>query len=802
VENKLKLIVITFTIILIHIVIASPVLAREGVATGSVVNVRGGPGIENLKVGVVTKGYRMQILAEKDNWYQVSFAENKKGWIVKEFVDVAAEKPSQDNKEVKDVSKTLGVAVVTGKYVNVRSGPGTDHAVIKQAEKGTRLTALEELDGWYQVRLPDGREGYLVDWLAELHRENPTASDEGRSDLELSAVKITGNTVNVRQQPTTASAIIVKTERGEEYPALAKQGDWIKIKINGQEGYIASWLADMLYDSAEADDADSTGSKIDDGESGEGTGNAEVANKENTEPQSSAIHKQVEFAVITGKVVNVRKGPGIANGRVTQVSKGQEFKLLQRKNDWLEVQLSDMSSGWLAGWLADIKYKSNTIEDSEGTEVESNSEVKQEKQTEDEDSNVENDNSKDNKVEDGKDQDNDTGFVVSSGDSTYLYSGPGRDFPKVKSLAVGDRVKIMATASDWHEVKLVDGSSGWMQRRLLVDRGNGDRDKPVQENNGDNSTQGDNVAPKEPKRMYSVAVISSNSAEMRVAVKSTSPIEYSVLSLSSPKRLVVDLPGQILTDNAAKELGLDSSLVKDIRLGQFEAETVRLVLDLEGNIKYEMELNGDKQELVIVISPPDLEGKVIVIDPGHGSTTSWGASDPGAIGFIGTHEEEVVLAIAMKLTAMLEQAGAKVITTRQGKGANINLPDRAAIANDIGADAFVSVHANSSLNRWLKGSATYFYAPYGSNLGSQRGDRRSLAGLIQDEMITAAGTDDLGVREENFSVLRNTTVPSVLVETAFISNAEEEIKLKDPGFQDKLARGIARGIERYFLDDN
>ena len=70
-ENKLKLRVITFTIILIHIVIASPVLAREGVATGSVVNVRGGPGIENLKVGVVTKGYRMQILAEKDNWYQV-----------------------------------------------------------------------------------------------------------------------------------------------------------------------------------------------------------------------------------------------------------------------------------------------------------------------------------------------------------------------------------------------------------------------------------------------------------------------------------------------------------------------------------------------------------------------------------------------------------------------------------------------------------------------------------------------------------------------------------------------------------
>ncbi|MDD4752775.1 MAG: N-acetylmuramoyl-L-alanine amidase, partial [Desulfitobacteriaceae bacterium] len=135
--------------------------------------------------------------------------------------------------------------------------------------------------------------------------------------------------------------------------------------------------------------------------------------------------------------------------------------------------------------------------------------------------------------------------------------------------------------------------------------------------------------------------------------------------------------------------------------------------------------------------------------------------------------------------------------TRTGD-TNLSLEERALLANEISADVFVSIHANSSPGNTLNGTSTYFYAPFGDELGSQREKRQMLAECVQEKLLQYAGRADLGVREERFVVLRSTTVPSILVETAFISHPEEEILLGDDKFQSKVARGIMEGLVQYF----
>jgi N-acetylmuramoyl-L-alanine amidase len=129
----------------------------------------------------------------------------------------------------------------------------------------------------------------------------------------------------------------------------------------------------------------------------------------------------------------------------------------------------------------------------------------------------------------------------------------------------------------------------------------------------------------------------------------------------------------------------------------------------------------------------------------------------------------------------------------------LDLTGRANVANNAQADIFVSIHANASTRHDYGGHSTYFYAPASSpELYAQRRLRNMLAADIQGEMVKAGGRPDLGVLESNFAVLRDTRVPSVLVETAFLSHPEEERLLGSADYRRKLADGISKGIELYF----
>lgn len=191
------------------------------------------------------------------------------------------------------------------------------------------------------------------------------------------------------------------------------------------------------------------------------------------------------------------------------------------------------------------------------------------------------------------------------------------------------------------------------------------------------------------------------------------------------------------------------------------------------------------------VSPnPEPQPQVVVLDAGHGGV------DPGALGNT-LKEKDVNLKITLKVGELLKQKGISVIYTRSNDDF-VTLEGRSIIANSINSSLFVAIHNNANESSSISGTETYFYAPTDNpDLFAQRSERQRLAATIQTMLVNKIQRNNLGVKEANFSVLRNTIMPSALVEVAFISNPTEEALLQNEAFINRAAEGIANGILAY-----
>ncbi|MET0327541.1 MAG: N-acetylmuramoyl-L-alanine amidase [Luteimonas sp.] len=224
---------------------------------------------------------------------------------------------------------------------------------------------------------------------------------------------------------------------------------------------------------------------------------------------------------------------------------------------------------------------------------------------------------------------------------------------------------------------------------------------------------------------------------------------------------------------------------------------------------------------------PGMRPLVIAIDPGHGGR------DPGAIGPAGTHEKNVVLAISRELARQINATPGMRAHLVRDNDTYIELPQRALRARRAKADMFVSIHADAAHNRAAYGSSVYTLSTRGASSQQARwlADRENSADLVGGVSLSRdtlsnvllemaqsghmrasqdaathvlAGLRGVGkthkanVEYANFSVLRNADMPAMLVETGFISNAEEERRLLDPAHQRRLATAVLNGINTYF----
>jgi N-acetylmuramoyl-L-alanine amidase len=225
--------------------------------------------------------------------------------------------------------------------------------------------------------------------------------------------------------------------------------------------------------------------------------------------------------------------------------------------------------------------------------------------------------------------------------------------------------------------------------------------------------------------------------------------------------------------------------------------------------------------------PIDLPGiRTIVIDPGHGG------KEVGAVGPRGLLEKDATLALCRKLSSALgAKLNARVVMTRDDDSL-VSLDQRTAIANQYGADLFLSVHVNAAVVKGARGSETYFLSLEASDDQARRaaefenasavavqrasGDLKLIlwdlaqqeylqessrfAQAVQEEMNAATGVQNRGVKQAPFKVLIGATMPAALVEVAFISNPDEETKLQSDEFQTRVVGALTRAVERYKRD--
>ena len=348
--------------------------------------------------------------------------------------------------------------------------------------------------------------------------------------------------------------------------------------------------------------------------------------------------------------------------------------------------------------------------------------------------------------------------------------------------------------------------------------------------------------------------------EQRLVFDLSDSIRHSLFSLTSPDRVVLDLKKTALKTKFKKRIG-NNTLVKSIRHATRNGSDLRIVLDLAQQAKvktklrktskgYRLEVTlsskssvakkktpkklakkSEKKSLVKKQVPRRGKRFVVAIDPGHGG------KDPGAVGRKGTREKDVVLKIARHLQSRInKQADMKAVLTRDGDY-YVSLRKRMEKARAKGADLFISIHADANPNRKLTGSSVYILSENGASseaarwlansensyeptLGGTHISRsnRVLSSLLLDLSQSATIDNSLGlaqnvlkelsginsllrkkVESAAFVVLKSPDIPSMLVETAFISNPKEERRLNTSHYQNKLANAMFHGIRRYHL---
>lgn len=597
---------------------------------------------------------------------------------------------------------------------------------------------------------------------------------------------VTGKIVNIRVKPdtTSTSTIITQVTLGEELVVLGNQGNWYKVTAkSGKTGWISGDWVEIKQKPKEEQKTENTsfvGNEVKvtiDGRVVEFDASPYIDNQQRTmvpirfvaNELGSKVDWDQDQQMVTisgnGKTVQLWIGHAIARVNAEEVSL-DTMPVLKDGRTMVPLRFVGDNLGLLVGW-----------------DGEENTVVLTTKRP----------------TPGGSSQGNESNARIAliTGSVVNVRTGPGLEHEVITQAKKGEALTILGDTEDWFYVKSKDGYQGWVSNSLVAVR--------IDPNAPSRSPEpGDRPRPLPPlytgPNVLKDIEIKDLGNELELVIFGEHPLNYSIMALGDPQRVVLDFYNTTLdlkwaTDSKA----VNNEIATAIRVGQFTENQARVVVDLKSVVSHGVSFNEKGSQLIVKLKPPSIKDKIIVIDPGHGEIKPWG-SDPGAIGKNGLQERDLNTDIAWKLWEILKREGATLIMTRTGDTTSLDLAGRAAVANENNADIFVCIHINSSTSAGVAGTSTFYYAPWNSELGAQRAERQRLATLVQQELVTSLGRRNIGIVEENFAVLRETTMPSVLAEIAFMSNPEELKLLGTEEFRMKAAEGLARGIIRYFAE--
>lgn len=557
---------------------------------------------------------------------------------------------------------------------------------------------------------------------------------QGKGIAANGTITIAENSVNVRKGPGLSYQQVKQVNKGEKYTVVTEQGDWIEIELSsGKTGWVANWLV----------------------------------TKSSNGSQKISSNSKPSHATANTDQLRVRSGPGTSFRIIGYLDKGQAVNFLEENENWAKIS-ADFGEGWVAREYINVNTESNTKALEETKET-------------------------------------DKGVVI---ELLNVRTEPSTTGTVIGKLDKDTAVTIYSKKKDWLQIKFAD-QKAWVSAEFVQV--------------GEESTQKtDKSSGKMATVTASTLTVRSDGSENSTIIGSVSQGEsYEILDEVNNWVKIEYQPGKYgwaagwyfsqkkeKASSSVKESTItvlhdgsnirnSPSVSSDVLVRAEEGETypVKSIQD----DWYEISLsngktgfiagwivtaNGSSEQINKQGSGGNLKNKTIVIDPGHGGI------DDGATGVSGTLEKDLTLRTARLLFDKLKAAGANVLLTRSNDS-YVPLPSRVRAASTEGADAFISLHYDSNLDRNVRGMTAYYYHSY----------QKELATYVYKATNAQTRLKSRGVRSGDFHVVRENQQKAVLMELGYLSNPSEELTLKSGQFQENAATGLYNGLARFFKEN-
>ncbi|MFA7148421.1 MAG: N-acetylmuramoyl-L-alanine amidase [Syntrophomonadaceae bacterium] len=769
---RVVLLLILLNIFFFSFLLSAP--ASTGIININNVNIRSGPATTYDIVGRLDQGNQVEIMGSKNDWYQIKSGQLN-GWVRNDLINLQKEYSLK----------------VTANGVNLRSGPATTYNVVGSVNYGDILALLDTKGDWYQIKTggltacingsfvqiiektaptpiptsgqqtttPAGTPVVILDG-SQLTFEVPPTIENGRTLVPLRAIfEAMGASVNWDNNTRTVTSVkgttTVVLPIGSTRPTVNGQV-WpldVPAKINN-----GRTLAPLRFV------GEAFGGKVD--------WNNSTRTITITSPTDTV--NRAKTVVIQGNQTYLRSGPATTYDVIDSVNEGEKLPIVAERDGWYQVSRGGRAA-WVAGWVVNLAWEENEpLPPQEPVE-----EPKPEPPPKPEKpgpgviwlSFSKNENGLQICMESGAKLD--ANIRESSSKVTYEFKDcqiEGLNLIK-QSLGSGE---VKAKARNEGDNTIVEIDFPYNTQYQTASEESGKQEVFII-----------------PNTISSVERKSLGSMGDRLVINTLTPAECS--RTKSGDIIEIRLEG-VLKGKVQDEYKFDdSTLIKNVTFNEIRGSTAGTIIRISTSElgKYMVGQSADGSSTNILLVGKDQiktrRDNLVVLDPGHGGR------DTGARGKT-LNEKEANLKIALRVGELLKNKGIEVEYTRT-TDIYVELEERAAIANRLNAGLFVSIHNNASTDPSKQGTETYYYAPVNNDLlFLQLDERKSLATNLHQQLIAKLKRPNRGVKTANFSVLRNTTMPSALVECVFISNPDEEQLLQKDYFIQWTAEAIANGI--------
>lgn len=571
---------------------------------------------------------------------------------------------------------------------------------------------------------------------------------EGKSSAASGSVSIAVDSLNVRTGPGLSYPLLKQVNRGETFPIVKEQGEWIQIQVSfAKTGWVVNWLV----------------------------------TKDNEQTAKAVSSSGQSAATANSSQLRIRTGPGTSFRVIGSLTKRQAVKVIDQNENWYKIS-SMFGEGWVAKEFIDLKtagQQENSSTTNAGNKTITRAGA-------------------------------DTGSVI--GDTLNVRQSPDAASPVIGKLTKGTSVAILSQQNKWVQVSYLN-VKGWVSAEFinLDSEVSKDTAKSKQTTSMSGFVTADSLRVRSGATLNSsvigtitrgqrFTIVEENNNWAKIELKSGSFGWVSAFYLDKSGTKTSSDAGQTVKESAITILQNGTNIRKspsvqsDVAVRANEGETYSV--NNVQNDWYEIKLkdgstayvagwvvssNGSAPQIEKAGAEGYLKNKTIVLDPGHGG------GDNGTTGANGTLEKDLTLRTARLLYDKLKAAGANVYLTRNNDSF-ISLQSRVGMAHSYNADAFVSLHYDSDLDRSVRGMTGYYYHVY----------QRNLADTLYNAAVGQAKLKNRGVRIGDYHVIRENNQKAVLMELGYLSNPEEEMTLNSSTYQENAASGLYEGLARYF----